>query len=271
MQTASNLFQATSNFGLRLQSFRYEAGLHYPDHTHDDLSIVVCTSGMLESVQFGTIVHLRAGEVLVTNRHTIHASRYCIDGNPTEGVTIDLDYAAANRICGLDANLPSLQVSTTRLFGSLAVPRAFGLALDIRRELASNQPGFHMLAECLAIQICIEVLRSWPKEMVRQHDGHTSRSMPRWQFIRTIEFMYSHAKSPALDWTALASNLGQTDFHNLKSEFAQTTGLSLEDCHRQIVLGRARDLIDTRQWSMARTARVLGFDNGRQLSRLLRR
>jgi transcriptional regulator GlxA family with amidase domain len=73
-----------------------------------------------------------------------------------------------------------------------------------------------------------------------------------------------------MDWSSLASSLGQSDLAELNAEFARTTGLSLDDCHRRIILGKARDLMLTKHWSAARTARVLGFDNGRQLSRLLR-
>lgn len=266
----TNLFEITPHFGLRLQSFRYQSSVEYPDHTHANSSIVICTSGLLESVQFGTIVHLRAGEVLVTNRNTIHSSRYCVDGAPTEGVTIDLEDGAPERMFGMDREAIPVHLSTTRLIGAIASPKVHRLALDLRQELETKNAGREIVTECLAVQICVEVLRSWPRAMVRDHDGHLRHSMPRWRFIRAIEYIYSSLIPGSFDWNTMAETVGQTNLSDLKADFLQTTGLSVEDCRERIIVGHAKDLMANKRWSIAQTARVLGFDTPRQLTRLLR-
>lgn len=234
-----NKFETTSSLGLRIQSFRYESQWHFPDHTHAEASIVVCTAGMLESIQLGTIVHLRAGEVLITNRNTLHSSRYCIDNNPTEGITIDLDTGSGERLIGLQRQLAPIHLSCTRLLGSVFLPRVAALALDLKLEIESDRPGRETIIECLAAQICIEVLRSWPKDMIRRSDADTKvPQLERWQFIRTIEFMYAE-RSRAVDWSRLAHSLGR-DIHALQQEFVSTTNLSLTDCHEAILGETAR-------------------------------
>jgi hypothetical protein len=263
-----NDFVTTKKLDLRIQSFHYEADLEFPEHTHAESSIVICVSGMLESIQFGTRVLLHPGEVLITNRNTFHSSKYCINGEPSKGIAIDVGPQASQQLAGMDSSLAPFHLSTARFAGTVPVPRAHALANDLQRELSLSQAGKDIMVESLAIQICTEVLRSWPTGLISHHDGHQSNPLPRWQFIRTIESMYSHSLAN-FDWVSVAQSLDRPP-RELETEFFHATNKWPEEFFRLILAQRAERLL-ARGQSAQMVARKLGFREGRQVRQLLRK
>jgi AraC-like DNA-binding protein len=266
-----NVFEVTKHLGLRLQAFRYATGIGYPAHTHEEASIVICTRGVLESTQFGARTLLSPGEVLITNRNTLHASRYCVDGGVCEGLTIDLDSAACEKVLAADERLTHSNPHRVRLLGVLPSPKAARMAADLRDEILAMRPGREFLIESTAVQICIEVLRSWPRALVGYHGTPDARTglLPRWQFIRTIEYMYAIGKGEVA-WERIGERLHRNP-GDLAREFEESTGCSLEECVNSVRISRARKLLEGSARTRASVAQELGFRNYAEFLRTFRR
>src|SRR5262245_52685547 len=96
--SSSNTIQPAPHFPLEVQYFHYVRPILFPPHRHDSTTFVICLRGQLLSEQFDGTVVLERGHVLVTNSGVLHASAYCIDGNPTEGLSIDIKRPLLERI-----------------------------------------------------------------------------------------------------------------------------------------------------------------------------
>lgn len=266
-----NVFEVTRHLGLRLQAFRYSTRIGYPAHTHEEASIVICTRGMLESSQFGTKTLLQPGEVLITNRNTLHASRYCTDGGVCEGLTIDLDAAACEKVLATDARLVQSSPHKVRLIGVMQLPKAARMAADLREEILTLRPGREFLIEATAVQICIEVLRCWPRALIGHPGSQDAKKglLPRWQFIRTIEYMYAE-KRGEIAWQRIGERLNR-DPEELAREFEESTGCSLDECFNSVRISRARKLLEGSSRTRASVAQELGFRNYAEFLRTFRK
>jgi AraC-like DNA-binding protein len=242
--------------------------VEFPEHVHGEASIVICTKGCLESSQFGVKTLLHAGEILVTNRNTKHSSRYSFDGEACEGVTIDLDASAAEKLVSLDPSGELWNLNQMRMLGLQNSERIKRQALELRERVSGDQEGL----EDLAVRICLDVLRVWPDELVLRSQGEDRAKvnlLPRWEFIRAIEHLYQQSAAE-IHWEKLAQHL-EREPGQLAKSFRDTTGSDPQRCFERVLMNRAVVLQEQSNLSYFEVARELGFRSFHQFRRVMSR
>lgn len=218
--TSENRFGRTKDLGIGLQHFRYSKPLSFPEHTHSEVSIVVCLTGSLESTQFGCREVLEPGMVLVTNRHVPHGSRYGVSGPLTEGLTLDLDETALAR----------LGISPEEAFmGRSYLPGVADLAAQLAGELSGNGWGRDFMMSSLSAQIVVRVLRSWPRELIQWRQNRGRDVLPRQEFVQTVERMQWDESD--LDRMLAGTTLSRKRFEEL---FANSTNATVEEYRQRL-------------------------------------
>jgi AraC-like DNA-binding protein len=261
---AGSRFFRCMESGLGIQVFSHEHAIAFPAHSHSEMAIVICTEGVLESRQFGYRELLDAGQVLFTNSCTPHASRYCVDGKPTCGVTLEFDPAVLRRL-GYSGTSPYL---SCRFLGKMNLPEPARLARVIQDESAQMEPDSPLLMAALARQILVLALRLWPRTLIRRYESKQTAHLPRNELVRSIEFMLA---TPARDFAVrdLARHL-----HRSTSTFSRLFGHSVGESpysyYLTTVLERAADRLATTEEPVKEIALTLGFNSVSHFSNTFR-
>lgn len=159
-----------------MQRFAYREEIEFPEHSHDELSIVVCTSGMIESSQFGMRETMRPGDVLVTNRMVRHGSRYLCEKNcVASGITIELSLEMQRR----------LGVFGSLYLGRLRLERVEQIVNDLERELLEQRAHTEIMRVVLAQELLVRVMREWPVDLVRPGTVEEAVLLTRREFVET--------------------------------------------------------------------------------------
>lgn len=219
------------------------------------MAIVICTEGILESIQFGYKEFLFPGQVLFTNSCIPHASRYCIDGRPTRGVTLEFEPDALPRL-GYSAS--SIYLSA-RLLGKMNLPEVARLAMMIQDESLRLEQDSPLMMAALARQIVVLVLRMWPRTLIRDHQLNRTAQLPRNELVRSIEFMQA---TPAREFAVqkLARHLYRSTsaFSRL---FTSSVGESPYSYYLTAVLEQAANQLATTKDPVKEIALNLGFNS----------
>lgn len=213
LQNNESNFLSLAGGLLSLQSFAYQTEIAFPPHRHEEVSLVLCTGGMIESTQFGIREPMRFGDVVITNRRIVHSSHYLVESGFPSGVTIQLDVEAQQ----------FFQIFHKLFLGRLSNENWTSLALDIVSEIESRPLYWQTRASALAQDLVTRVLRSWPQELVLGGQAHQGDLLSRQDFVETV---VSLQRSPAAFPLA-------TDEDFLR-RFSNTTSLSLDEFASQL-------------------------------------
>ena len=249
-----SLFFSIEHPQFRVQSFRHTEDLVYPTHLHSESSIVICTSGVLESTQLGFREVMGPGDVLFTNREVPHSSHYLAATTPTTGVTIDLTGGTMAYI--EDQYCPTVPLAQSIFLGRLHMPEVAALATRIDVEMREGQPGHALMLQALSLQIIVNVFRSWPKDLVRPLTHQDSKQLPRHLLVRSVEAMSVSGSS--LTMKSLAHSLGSSEsaFGRL---FGRSVGMTPARFHRLLIMQRAAAMLRDKDRSVRSVAYELGF------------
>ncbi len=205
--------------GLRMQRFGYQKDIWFPSHCHDELSIVVCTSGLIESTQFGLCETLQPGDVVVTNRQITHSSRYYSQGGGASGVAFELDLEG-QRWLGLDGVL---------LMGRMRFEWVLPIIRDLLHEMAERRAHWEKMRNALAHQLVVRLVRDWPPELRRRGGADACDLLTRQEFIEATAAM----QRDSMPWGNFT-----VDFER---RFRNTTGVARAEFGRVLSLGGIAD------------------------------
>ena len=254
---SSNRFFRPGHYPLGIQHFRYPHALDYPDHSHNEISVVICLEGYLESTQLGRKEVLAPGEVVITNAETVHSSRYGLEGKVSEGVTIDFDLQTFGQILQCSALPEPLPIESSLFLGKARVEAAPAMARALLNEITAGRFGYERVVEALAGRIGIEVVRSWPRKSVDHVQNKMRAQLPRWEFIKAIEYMYACTKEEfRLQNLCRALGSSTSRFSRL---FSSTTGQSPLRCYNELLMDRAALMLQSQEFSVKNVAYSLGF------------
>jgi AraC-like DNA-binding protein len=249
---ASQFFRCPES-GLGVQVFRHDRAISYPVHTHNEMAIVICTQGTVESTQFDCKETLHPGQVLFTNSGVPHASRYCIDGQPTLGVTLEFDPQVLQRLGYNGASI----YFRARFLGKMNLPEVLPLVQTIQDEALGQKQDVSLLVTALARQIMVLVLREWPRELIRTHESKPIVHLPRNELVRSIEMMRTiPVHEFAVPELARRLHRSTSTFSRL---FARSVGDSPHNFYRTMVLQQAANLLATTDEPVKEIAYNLGF------------
>lgn len=251
--------------GLGVCVFGYERPISFPEHSHNELALVICTEGALEMLQFGHREILHAGQILFTNSSVPHASRYCVEGTVTGGVTLEFNPLVLRHL-GYDGASPYLYA---KFLGTMNLPEIMGLARAIQDEVRRKEPDSHLLVIALARQLLILALRLWPRTLVRRHESIETVLLPRNEFVRSIELMQDISVS---DFSVkdLARNLHRST-SAFSRMFTSSVGVSPYRYYLSTVMERAANRLATTEEPVKKIALDLGFKNVGHFSEAFRR
>jgi AraC-like DNA-binding protein len=261
---AGSRFFLCAESDLGVQVFRHERPISFPVHSHSELAIVICIEGVLESRQFGHRELLHAGQVLFTNSCTPHASRYCVDGKPNSGVTLEFDPPVLRRL-GYSGASPYLAAA---FLGKINMPEVARLARIIQDESLRMEMDSPLLIAALARQILVLVLRMWPRTLVRDHESKQTAHLPRNELVRSIEFMQvTPARDFAVREVARYLHRSPSAFSRL---FTRSVGESPYSYYLTTLLDRAADRLATTEDPVKEIALTLGFNSVSHFSNAFR-
>ncbi len=247
-------FVSSEDSILRVQLFEHEMPVAFPQHVHNETSIVMCTDGSLESTQFGHREILRAGDLVITNREVPHGSHYVLDGKRTKGVTIDLNRDAFERLVHYGVGS---QRARARFIGKLHLPEVAKIAAEIEAEHVNRRPGSNIMIDALARQLVVSVLRSWPKELVQLHEVASGPRLPRHELVQSIEWMNVVPLS-AFGVKELARRVNRSS-SVLSRLFVNSTGKSPHRFYYDIMMANASEMLSKSDRSVKDIALSLGF------------
>ncbi len=214
---------------------------------------MICTQGTVESTQFGSCEVLYADQVLFTNVAVPHASRYCIDGKPSRGVTIEFSPAVLKRL-GYSCASGYLQAY---FVGKLYMPQAAGLARRIEEEASHANRDTVLMVTAIARQIVAHVLREWPRPLVLPSPDRTVSYLPRHELVRSIELM-NVIPSNEFNIPYLARKLHRST-STFSRLFVRSVGASPHSYYRALLLEHAADLLLSTNQPIKQVALELGL------------
>jgi AraC family transcriptional regulator len=269
LESGSNIFVKPRLSGLRVQVFRYKYQARFPVHSHNETSIVVCTAGLLESIQTGCREVLTPGDVIITNRNTLHSSRYGLEGQLSEGVTIDIDQTVMNPMLQ-SIRLSSRPVSLGAFvfLGRVHIPKAASIAREVITELRLMRLGYKAKIGVLAELIVVEVLRRWPSQLIQAVKHYEPDCLPRWDFIRVVEMMQCLTQGNfSVGQVAKAIDEPASRFSR---EFRVSTNLAPVDFFHRLLMTRASQLLEQPHVAVKEVAYDLGFASLSHFSSMFR-
>jgi AraC family transcriptional regulator len=250
---------------LRVQLFSQDSYISFPEHMHNESSIVICTGGSLESIQDGRRQVLTEGHILITNREVAHSSRYAMDGSCTTGVTIDLNLSALD---SLVRDYLGRRYARSSFRGSLYRPEVTSIAKQIENEHSRDIRGSRLMIDALAKQILVKVLRSWPSELMQPHEIVGSPRLPRHELVRAIELM-NQMPSDELTIPKLARSCNRTP-SGFSRLFTNSAGKTPYRLYNEILMDRASDFLYQTDRAIKDIALSLGFNSLSHFSSMFR-
>ena len=253
----SNRFFKEPGWVAALQHFQCGSRIAYPDHAHNETSIVICTGGCLESFQMDVHEVLKPGDIIITNRNTIHSSRYGMDGEVSEGLTLDLDTSAYLSILrALSIRLPR-PVDGCVFLGKIRMPQIAEIAKDLIRTVGQESSGCAVDENMLMRKTLADVLRAWPTESIHPDCHKAEPRLPRWDFICSVELMTANGR----DQFFVKSLYGEFDLaaSTFNKLFRNTTGLTALQLFHRILVSRACRMLEDQSASIKEIAYGLDF------------
>ncbi len=254
-----NAFWDTTEGSVEVNYFRYHDLFETPSHLHDEYALIALADGATDYVQFGTREHVHRGDFLITNGNTLHASVHAAGGRRTEGVALTFTAAAFHDFlgrAGVEREHPARQCI---LMHKVSLPEALPLVDALVREISESRPPSKRIMEGLATALSLQVLRAWPRLLIREHSPGPRGSMPRRRLIRTLEYMAATRKRDfSIDTLCQALHVTRRELY---ASFALTTGGDTPAaCYRSLLLRRAEEALRSPEFSsVKRIAYDLGF------------
>jgi AraC-like DNA-binding protein len=269
LESGSNIFVQPGLSGLRVQVFRYKYQARFPEHSHNETSIVVCTAGLLESIQTGCCDVLTPGDVIITNRNTPHSSRYGLEGQISEGVTIDIDPTV------IDPMLQSIRLSSAPVnlsafifLGRVHIPQAANIARDIIAESRLRKPGYSLKISALAELIVVEVFRRWPRQLIKEVKCYETDCLTRWSFIRAVEMMQGLTQDRFS--VGLVAKAIDEPISRFSRQFRTSSNVSPVVFFHRLLMSRASQLLYLPSVAVKEVAYDLGFTSVSHFSSMFR-
>lgn len=250
-------FWFTSEASLGVQHFRSDGRVFFPNHTHAEYNIVICLEGKIRVSQFGATETLLPGDLVWGNAGVVHASEYGVGNVPTRAISLTLTeklflhrLAESGLVRWRDRTRPAL-------VGRQSSEMLLDMAVKISQQIEGRQPKDPFALELLANQLVMQTLRGWPRPDLATGAPTLTPQLPRWQFVKALEYMSSLRKE-RFSVPALARNIGSSPAR-LNRLFRQSTGSTPAFYFNRVLLERATSLLSGTDFPVKQIAFDLGF------------
>ncbi|GAC1457749.1 MAG: AraC family transcriptional regulator [Chamaesiphon sp.] len=163
-----------------------------------------------------------------------------------------------------------LETETVELMPLLATqdPLIYSMALTLKAELESSQPGGRMYAEALAQTLAIHLVRDYSvhQQMIKVLKTH---GLPKHKLHQVTDYMNDFLDRD-LSLNDLAATVQMSPFHFARL-FKQSTGLAPHQFVIRCRVERAKELLMRGDMAIANIATEVGFANQSHLNRHFKR
>jgi AraC-like DNA-binding protein len=247
----------------------YSIGFHHFDyvrdqydglpHTHGEYCMVLCLNGCVQVVRGTSVDLISPGELLVVNPGELHQCRFGIGSPRSEGFTLIVDRRVARDVF-TDMSFPgSFSGAFPKITGKIQDVAIKTLAQQMIEECAGQQRGFGIVVDALLRQMLVRVFRYWPREAITPLRVKLAPQL-RWVHMhKAIEFMNAYGKG-AFRLSDLCTEVGisHSRFNPL---FKNSAGSNPHSFYNQLLVFKARRLLQDEQCPLKEIAYTLGFKN----------
>ena len=262
-----NRFWFTPDQHLGFQHFRYNRPFVYPSRFQDEYAIVLCLAGEIAVSEGDGFERLLPGEVLVGNSRLWRKSLYG-ESAQCEGLTLVVSRRSVQCLLA-ELGDERFRDGIIPLFpGKRRVDGLMRVAEDVLADLKGNETGRAQLLEALGREMLVRSLRGWP-EMDAFQTEVGGRLLTRRHFVSALDYMQSHGKNEfSIPDMCAHVGLSAGEFTRL---FARSTLSTPFATYNQLLIDRARTMLEKGADSVKEVAHSLGFDSASQFTALFRK
>ncbi len=262
-----NRFWFTPDQHLGFQHFRYNRPFVYPSRFQDEYAIVLCLAGEIAVSEGDGFERLLPGEVLVGNSRLWRKSLYG-ESAQCEGLTLVVSRRSVQCLLA-ELGDERFRDGIIPVFpGKRRVDGLMRVAEDVLADLKGNETGRAQILEALGREMLVRSLRSWP-EMDAFQTEVAGRLLTRRHFVSALDYMQSHGKNDfSIPDMCAHVGLSAGEFTRL---FARSTLSTPFATYNQLLIDRARAMLEKGADSVKEVAHSLGFDSASQFTALFRK
>ena len=262
-----NRFWFTPDQHLGFQHFRYNRPFVYPSRFQDEYAIVLCLAGEIAVSEGDGFERLLPGEVLVGNSRLWRKSLYG-ESAQCEGLTLVVSRRSVQCLLA-ELGDERFRDGIIPLFpGKRRVDGLMRVAEDVLADLKGNETGRAQILEALGREMLVRSLRSWP-DMDAFQTEVAGRLLTRRHFVSALDYMQSHGKNDfSIPDMCAHVGLSAGEFTGL---FARSTLSTPFATYNQLLIDRARAMLEKGADSVKEVAHSLGFDSASQFTALFRK
>lgn len=226
-------------------------------HTHREYSIVTCLEGsMIIRLGIQDAV-LEPGDTFVVNPGVPHRCSFGIGGARSKGLTLLAAPPLLHALCA-SMGLRADTSGTCCLFTEkLRDPELILSATKIAEECSAMRRGFDLIAELLAKQMLIQLLRIWPREHVGLSRESIVPQLPWLYMHRTTEYMNKRGKG-GFRLSELCRQIGLSTSRFIPL-FKSSAGMNPHTYYNYLLVFKAQRMLFAEGCSTKEIAYALGF------------
>ncbi len=256
--TLRSLVWFTPEHEMTLHSFGYGSD-NYDGlpHMHAEYCIVICLNGSMEIIRLGQRQIVRPGELLVVNPGELHRCRFAVQEPRSEGLTLIVTRRMMHQLMQFMA-WPDDSGPHDFLFGGkYSHPEVASIATKLVGELQEKGRGYSLMMESLARELLIQLLRSWPSDLILPAQLDLTPQLPWLHMHKATEYMNSDGKG-AFRLAALCTRIGVSP-SRFTLLFKNSAGASPHLYYNSLLVFKARRLLQEENCTTKEVALKLGF------------
>lgn len=228
-------------------------------HTHREYSIVSCLEGGM-IVRLGAHdVVLEPGDTFVVNPGVLHRCSFGIGGARSKGLTLLAAPPLLHALCA-SMGLHADGSETRCLFAEkLRDSELILSATKIVDECSAMRRGCDLIAELLAKQMLVHLLRAWPRDQMGLSREHLGPQLPWLYMHRTTEYMNEKGKG-GFRLSELCHQIGLSTSRFIPL-FRNSAGMNPHTYYNHLLVFKAQRLLSAEGCSTKEIAYALGFRN----------
>jgi AraC-like DNA-binding protein len=228
-------------------------------HTHGEYCMVLCLAGCVQVIRGDRVDFISPGELLVVNPGEVHQCRFAIGSPQSEGFTLIVDRRLARDLLSDMCFSGVSPAAFPKINGKIEDRGIQALAYQMIEECSGQQRGFGIVVDALLRQMLVHVFRHWPKESISPVRLKFAPQL-RWVHMhKAFEFMNAYGKG-AFRLSDLCAEVGisHSRFNPL---FKNSAGTNPHSFYNQLLVFKARRLLQDEQCTLKEIAYALGFKN----------
>lgn len=226
-------------------------------HKHSEYCIVICLRGPMEIIRSGDRQVIHAGEMVVVNPGEVHRCRFGVQAPRSEGLTLIVTRRMMHELMQLMTGPEHGLGRDFSFAGKSFHPEVANIASKLVSELQERGRGYTLMMESLARELLIQLLRSWPGDLILPAHLNLTPQLPWLHMHKATEYMNSDGKG-AFRLAALCTRIGVSP-SRFAPLFKNSAGVSPHLYYNSLLVFKASRLLQEENCATKEVALKLGF------------